>query len=65
MPSRYVVVLRSAIPRDIVARISAVHASALLLHQVGLRLSEDIRDAPTHGKTELLEEVRHADAEMP
>lgn len=64
MPSRYVVALRSALPRDIVARVSAVHASAVLLRQVGLRLSEDVRDAPADGQTEPLEEVGRADAEM-
>ena len=48
MLNRYAVAIRGAVPGDIVDRVAAVHASAILQHQAGLRPSADGRDARTH-----------------
>ena len=63
MLKRYTIAVRGTVPNDVVARVSAAHASAVLQRQAGLRPSaqgRDVRERLGAGKTQHQEE-RHED----
>ena len=64
MRQSYAIAVRGAVPDDIVPRVSAAHASAVLQRQAASRPAEDDRNVPEHGETNQ-QEVRDADVQMP
>ena len=64
MLESYTITVRGIGPDDIVARVSAAHASAVLQRQAASGPAGDDRDVPEHGGTNQ-REVRDADVQMP